>query len=166
MGHTQLLQCAHAWRASPEAALCVCVCVCVRVCVCVCVCRCAGVCAGVCMCAGVLLVRAFVCVCVATVTGVWDFLDRDPLSLGLLACMLLVRRARRDLCRAVCAVLLLAAGVTSEAQLPALGLGPFLFGPGTEQRMFVTVPEGATWAEMVLRAGKHDTPKVRWGGAV
>eukprot|EP00967_Tisochrysis_lutea_P003304 scaffold3952_cov20-Tisochrysis_lutea.AAC.5 len=53
------------------------------------------------------------------------------------------------------------AGGASDAQLPALGLGPFSFGPGTEHRVFVAVPEGSTWGELVLRAGKHDTPKVR-----
>lgn len=34
------------------------------------------------------------------------------------------------------------------------------FAAGTEHRVFVAVPEGATWGELVLKAGAHDTPKV------
>lgn len=33
------------------------------------------------------------------------------------------------------------------------------FQPGTEVRRFLDVPEGATWAEMTLKAGNHDTPR-------
>ena len=39
-------------------------------------------------------------------------------------------------------------------------LGTVQFQPGTEVRRFLDVPEGATWAEMTLKAGNHDTP--RW----
>ena len=42
----------------------------------------------------------------------------------------------------------------------ALHLGRMVFGPGTEIRKFVAIPEGATWAELRLVAGEHDTP--RW----
>ena len=38
-------------------------------------------------------------------------------------------------------------------------LGTVCFQPGTEVRRFIHVPEGATWAEMTLRAGNHDTPR-------
>ena len=38
-------------------------------------------------------------------------------------------------------------------------LGTVHFQPGTEVRRFLSVPEGATWAEMTLRAGNHDTPR-------
>ena len=38
-------------------------------------------------------------------------------------------------------------------------LGTVHFQPGTEVRRFLDVPEGATWAEMTLRAGNHDTPR-------
>ena len=38
-------------------------------------------------------------------------------------------------------------------------LGSVRFQPGTEVRRFLDVPEGATWAEMTLRAGNHDTPR-------
>eukprot|EP00798_Chlamydomonas_sp_ICE-L_P009787 gene9786-7671_t len=39
-------------------------------------------------------------------------------------------------------------------------LGPLNFKPGTEHRHFYEVPHGATWAEVVFRAGDHDTPKL------
>jgi hypothetical protein len=41
-----------------------------------------------------------------------------------------------------------------------LHLGPWAFQPGSEHRAFVAVPDGATWCEMVLRAGAYDTPKL------
>lgn len=41
-----------------------------------------------------------------------------------------------------------------------LKLGPLGLGPGKEVRRFVAVPAGATWAEIVIRAGAFDTPKV------
>jgi hypothetical protein len=59
-------------------------------------------------------------------------------------------------------LLLFHVGSAADAQLPALGLGPLSFSAGTEHRVFVAVPEGATWGEMVLKAGAHDTPKVGW----
>lgn len=34
------------------------------------------------------------------------------------------------------------------------------FQPGHEARRFVAVPGGATWAELRIRAGELDTPKV------
>ena len=42
----------------------------------------------------------------------------------------------------------------------ALHLGRIAFSPGTEVRRFVAIPEGATWGQLLLRAGEHDTP--RW----
>ncbi|KAK9867034.1 hypothetical protein WJX84_006426, partial [Apatococcus fuscideae] len=39
-------------------------------------------------------------------------------------------------------------------------LGKLDFRPGLEIRRFVAVPEGATWGEMRLRAGPHETPKI------
>ena len=41
----------------------------------------------------------------------------------------------------------------------ALHLGRLAFAPGTEVRRFVAIPEGATWGELVLKAGDHDTPR-------
>lgn len=38
-------------------------------------------------------------------------------------------------------------------------LGTVVFQPGTEVRRFLGVPEGATWGEMTLTAGSHDTPR-------
>ena len=38
-------------------------------------------------------------------------------------------------------------------------LGRVQFRPGTEVRRFLEVPAGATWAEMTLKAGNHDTPR-------
>lgn len=38
-------------------------------------------------------------------------------------------------------------------------LGTVMFQPGTEVRRFLGVPEGATWGEMTLTAGSHDTPR-------
>lgn len=38
-------------------------------------------------------------------------------------------------------------------------LGKVQFQPGTEVRRFLDVPEGASWAEMTLKAGNHDTPR-------
>ena len=38
-------------------------------------------------------------------------------------------------------------------------LGTVHFQPGTEVRHFLGVPEGATWGEMTLKAGDHDTPR-------
>ena len=38
-------------------------------------------------------------------------------------------------------------------------LGTIRFQPGTEVRRFLRVPEGATWGEMTLKAGNHDTPR-------
>lgn len=38
-------------------------------------------------------------------------------------------------------------------------LGKLDFTPGLELRRFVAVPEGATWGELRLRAGAHETPK-------
>ena len=49
----------------------------------------------------------------------------------------------------------------TAAPTPTLALGPLAFVPGHEERVFVAVPEGATWAEFTLKAGAHDTPKVR-----
>jgi hypothetical protein len=46
-------------------------------------------------------------------------------------------------------------------------LGPVKLTPGQEMRHFVAVPAGATWAELLVRAGDYDTPKVfliRWVG--
>lgn len=33
-------------------------------------------------------------------------------------------------------------------------------GSGQEERRFVEVPESASWAELRIRAGPHDTPRV------
>ncbi|GAX82749.1 hypothetical protein CEUSTIGMA_g10175.t1 [Chlamydomonas eustigma] len=44
--------------------------------------------------------------------------------------------------------------------LPNLSMGPLHFNPGTEHRQFMEVPEGASWAEITLTAGNHDTPKI------
>jgi tripeptidyl-peptidase-2 len=41
-----------------------------------------------------------------------------------------------------------------------LKLGPVRLTPGQEVRHFVAVPAGATWAELLVRAGGYDTPKV------
>lgn len=41
-----------------------------------------------------------------------------------------------------------------------LRLGPVKFTPGQEQRHFVAVPSGATWAEMAIKAGPYETPKL------
>jgi tripeptidyl-peptidase-2 len=41
-----------------------------------------------------------------------------------------------------------------------LRLGPVKLTPGQEVRHFVAVPAGATWAELLVRAGDYDTPKV------
>ncbi len=38
-------------------------------------------------------------------------------------------------------------------------LGWMDFKPGQEVRRFVAVPEGATWAELRLRAGAHEQPR-------
>ena len=38
--------------------------------------------------------------------------------------------------------------------------GPWTFEAGTERRLFVAVPAGATWAELTVRAGKHDNPRL------
>lgn len=43
---------------------------------------------------------------------------------------------------------------------PNLSMGPLEFGPGTEHRLFLDVPAGATWAEVVFKAGPHDSPRV------
>lgn len=40
-----------------------------------------------------------------------------------------------------------------------LRLGSVLFEPGKEERRFIAVPDGATWAELRLRAQDNDTPK-------
>lgn len=48
------------------------------------------------------------------------------------------------------------------AHLPAAGA--LRFQPGEETRRFVAVPPGAGWAELRIRAGEVDTPKVRAGG--
>jgi tripeptidyl-peptidase II len=42
----------------------------------------------------------------------------------------------------------------------SITLGPWEFVPGAEQRAFVEVPLGASWAEMALRAAQHDVPKL------
>ena len=39
--------------------------------------------------------------------------------------------------------------------------GVLRFQPGEEARRFVAVPPGASWAELSIRAGELDTPKVR-----
>ncbi|MEW5318316.1 MAG: hypothetical protein WDW38_009545 [Sanguina aurantia] len=44
--------------------------------------------------------------------------------------------------------------------VPNLTLGPLEMQPGSEHRHFVAVPNGATWAEVLLRSGTHDTPKI------
>jgi tripeptidyl-peptidase-2 len=41
-----------------------------------------------------------------------------------------------------------------------LRLGPVKLTPGQEVRHFVAVPAGSTWAELLVRAGSYDTPKV------
>ena len=41
----------------------------------------------------------------------------------------------------------------------SMRLGKLDFTPGLELRRFVAVPEGATWGELRLRAGAHETPK-------
>lgn len=41
-----------------------------------------------------------------------------------------------------------------------LRLGPVKLTPGQEVRHFVAVPAGATWAELLVRAGEFDTSKV------
>lgn len=38
-------------------------------------------------------------------------------------------------------------------------LGWMDFAPGQEARRFVRVPEGATWAELRLRAAGHEQPR-------
>ena len=38
-------------------------------------------------------------------------------------------------------------------------LGTLHFQAGTELRRFIDVPEGASWAEMSIKAGPHDTPR-------
>lgn len=38
-------------------------------------------------------------------------------------------------------------------------LGTISFQPGTEERRFVSIPEGATWATLRVRAGAHDAPR-------
>ena len=38
-------------------------------------------------------------------------------------------------------------------------LGTLHFQAGTELRRFIDVPEGASWAEMSIKAGAHDTPR-------
>jgi tripeptidyl-peptidase-2 len=51
----------------------------------------------------------------------------------------------------------------------SVDLGVLRFQPGTELRRFVAVPSGATWAELRIRAGELDTPKVGaegWGQAL
>jgi tripeptidyl-peptidase-2 len=55
-----------------------------------------------------------------------------------------------------------AAGAGSgEGLLPphTLRLGPLALSAGQEQRHFIAVPPGATWGELVIRAGAYDTPK-------
>ena len=39
-------------------------------------------------------------------------------------------------------------------------LPPMAFEPGVEHRHYLTPPPGAAWAELTLRAGAHDTPKL------
>ena len=41
-----------------------------------------------------------------------------------------------------------------------LRLGPLALAAGAEVRRFVAVPQGATWAEAVVRGGEYDTPKL------
>lgn len=58
-------------------------------------------------------------------------------------------------------------GDSAGGALPphTLRLGPVKLTPGQEVRQFVAVPAGATWAEILVRAGSYDTPKVfllRW----
>ncbi len=38
-------------------------------------------------------------------------------------------------------------------------LGTITFQPGTEERRFVSIPEGATWATVKVRAGAHSAPR-------
>ncbi|GAB4814120.1 hypothetical protein N2152v2_001166 [Parachlorella kessleri] len=42
----------------------------------------------------------------------------------------------------------------------SVSLGSLQFEAGREVRRFIAVPEGATWAEMRIRAGQTDTPKL------
>lgn len=42
----------------------------------------------------------------------------------------------------------------------AIRFDDMAFEPGAERRHFVHVPEGATWCEITLRAGRHDAPKL------
>ncbi|KAG2434097.1 hypothetical protein HXX76_007824 [Chlamydomonas incerta] len=51
-------------------------------------------------------------------------------------------------------------GNGSSPNVGTVALGPLSFTPGSEFRAFVAVPPGATWAEMTLRAGAYDTPKL------
>ncbi|KAG2453913.1 hypothetical protein HYH02_002116 [Chlamydomonas schloesseri] len=49
---------------------------------------------------------------------------------------------------------------SSSTNVGTVSLGPLSFTAGSEFRAFVAVPPGATWAEMTLRAGPYDTPKL------
>ncbi|WIA14765.1 hypothetical protein OEZ85_003250 [Tetradesmus obliquus] len=55
-----------------------------------------------------------------------------------------------------------AAAAAAGGDVPphTLRLGPLTLQPGQELRHFVVAPAGATWAEMVIRGGSFDTPKV------
>ncbi|KAF6251901.1 subtilase family-domain-containing protein [Scenedesmus sp. NREL 46B-D3] len=53
-----------------------------------------------------------------------------------------------------------AAAAAGDVPPHTLRLGPLALQPGQELRHFVVAPAGATWAEMVIRAGSYDTPKV------
>ena len=50
-------------------------------------------------------------------------------------------------------------GSSDDVRECTVRLGTLTFRPGLEMRRFVAVPEGATWGEMRIRAGPHETPK-------